>query len=580
MCGPLIWRGAGAASSEACKLKIINRRQTLQTLTGGAAGAAISSTSGQAQGRAAFAYGVAAGDPSADGFVIWTHAAAGAGDPVALRWQVSTDPDFKRIVARGRVTARSVRDHTAKVEVGGLKSGAAYYYRFLAGGAVSATGQARTLPRGPIDDLVLVHCCCAMYAGGHFNAYEAIAALERLDAVIHLGDYIYEVAGEKPGDYGYDTGLALGRLPRPPGACVTLADYRARFAQTRSDPLLQAAHARAAWICCWDDHDLANDDWKDGAQAHNSATDGPFSARKEAAVQAYYEWMPIRDPAPRAGFYAINKHFDFGDLASFTLLETRLTARDQQLTYGRELPKQPDGAPDVAAFNLKLKDPTRRMISAAQELWLAGALNASVKSGKPWQLIGSGVTVARVRAPDLKSQMTPEGWAALNAHLAGYYKFAVADYQAKSAFDLPFALDSWDGYPAARARLYNIIRATRARCVVLSGDSHLAWVNDLHDDAGRRIAAEFGATALTSGGLGDALLPGTPIGQAFAARNPEVTFLEAFQKGFMLTTITRQAVTCSVMGVSTVQSRTYGTAPIKTFVVTHEGETVSGPVEV
>jgi alkaline phosphatase D len=554
----------------------INRRQTLKGL---GIGAALAPMRAAAQDPV-FAYGVAAGDPTSDGLLLWTHA-KGAGDaPIDLRWQVATDRAFKHLAWQGRATARPERDHTVKLPIVGLKPGTTYFYRFLAGKTVSPVGQARTLPVGKTDKLVLASACCAMYAGGYFNAYDAIAKLPRLDAVIHLGDYIYEVAGQKPEDYGYDTGVKLDRLPQPRHACLTLADYRARFAQTRSDPACQAAHARAAWICCWDDHDLANDDWTHGAQAHNSVTDGPFSARKEAAIQAFYEWMPIRDPKAGQAFEAINRSFDFGDLASFTMLETRLTARDQQLTYGRDLAKLPNGAPDVAAFQTKLNNPARRMMSDGQEQWLGEVLGASVASGKSWQLIGSGVTCARVNAPDLKTAMGAPAYAAMTAQVAGYYKIALADHDAKTPYDLPFGLDSWDGYPAARERFYDKIRLSKAHAVVLSGDSHLAWVNDLHDNEGRRVAAEFGATALTSGGYGDSLPAGTPLGDAFAKRNSEVLFVEVFHKGFVLTTVTPAEVTGELIGVSTVQSSTFTTQVLKTYRVTPEGGTVSRPVEV
>lgn len=557
----------------------INRRRTLGGL---AIGPALGAAPVRAQSSAVFLHGVACGDPAPDGFVIWTRVShnGAATAEVPVQWEVAADPAFARIIRRGQAVARAARDHTVKVEVAGLKPGVTYHYRFRSGGGVSPAGRARTLPTGPLDELVIAHACCAMYAGGYFNAYQAMAGLPRLDVVLHLGDYIYENAGQAPADYGYDTGLALGRLPDPRHACVSLDDYRRRFAQSRRDAQLQAAHARAAWICTWDDHDSANDAFTDGAQAHSDATDGPWSARKAAAVQAFYEWMPVRDPAPDAGFAALNKSFDFGDLASLTVLETRLNARDRQLTFGGDLTKLPDGSPDVAGFLRKLTDPTRRMMSQAQEAWLAARLNASVRAQRPWQLIGSAVTLARACAPDLKFVMGPEPYAAMAAKVGGYYGTALKALDANTRYDLPFALDSWDGYPAARARLYDIVRRSGARCVALSGDSHLSWVNDLHDDDGRRIAAEFGATALTSGGWGDSLPPGTPLGSAFVERNAEVVFVEAFHKGFMLSTVTRDAVTCAVIGVSTVASRDFETRVLKTFRVTHEGQTVSAPVEV
>ncbi len=551
----------------------INRRRALSLLGIGAGLAGLSPV--RAQGAPAFAYGVASGDPAADSLLLWTHAGAAG----TVRWQVAADRDFKQIVKRGSATTTAARDHTVKVVATGLMPGVTYFYRFLAGKAVSPVGQAKTPPVGPADDLVLVSACCALYPGGYFNAYQAVADLPRVDAVIHLGDYIYESAGEKDGDYAYEIGSPLGRLPDPPAACVTLSDYRRRFAQARRDPQLQAAHARAAWICCWDDHDLANDSWKDGAQAHDDARQGPFSVRKAAAVQAFYEWMPIRDPQKGQAFEAINRSFDFGDLASFTMLETRLTARDHQLTL-RDVSRDPSGKPDVAAFAVKLKDPTRRMLSGAQEFWLGLTLKNSVRTGKAWQLIGSGVGLARIAAPDLRAQMVPEAWTALQASITGYYKGALAEDMAMTAYDIPRGLDSWDGYPGARARLYYLIKNAQARCVVLSGDSHMAWVNELRDDAGRRVAAEFGSTALTSPGFGDSLPPGTPLAEAFVKRNREVVFAEAFHKGFVLTTVTRDAVKGELIGVSTVVEKTFETRVIKAFRVVPEGATVSRPVPI
>jgi len=184
---------------------------------------------------------------------------------------------------------------------------------------------------------VLAVASCALYPNGYFNAYGAIAGLERVDAVVHLGDYIYEYGG--PGSCGADSPVAAQRPHDPPHECLSLADYRRRHAQYKADPQLQAAHARASWIVVWDDHEVCNDSWKGGAENHNPDTgEGDWAARKAAALKAYYEWMPIREPGPGRSAEMANRSFQFGDLASLLMVETRLTARSHQLSYGEDLP--------------------------------------------------------------------------------------------------------------------------------------------------------------------------------------------------------------------------------------------------
>ncbi|CAN7551878.1 alkaline phosphatase D family protein [Phenylobacterium sp. LjRoot225] len=553
----------------------IDRRKALGLLGAGAAGpaaaAATRSSLHAAPEGPVFRWGVASGDPLATAVILWTACAA----PGEVRWEVAEDPAFKRVVRRGVAQADPARDRTVKVDVGGLKPATNYHYRFRKGAETSPVGRTRTLPVGTTPDVVLAFASCTLYPNGYFNAYAAIAALPRIDAVIHLGDYIYEYGG--PDSYGMSSAVAAERPHDPPHECLALSDYRRRHAQYKSDPQLQAAHARAPWIVVWDDHETANDSWVSGAQNHQPAAEGDWNLRKAAAIKAYYEWMPIREPAH--GGFAINRRFDFGDVASLFMFETRLTARDKQVSQD-DLP-EPASPAEVAAFRAKIAEPSRRMMSPVQEAWLGDGLKASVSAGRPWQLLGNQVVMARLATPSIHRALGDAAYAQLMAGVSGYLASHLKKTEAAAALDLPYMLDSWDGYPADRQRLYGMITAAKANCVVLSGDSHAFWANELYDapEAGRRTAVEFGATSITSPGDGD-YVPGAALGQLFADRNREVLFSDQSAKGFVLLTLTREAVVGELVAVSTISEKTFETRVLKRYRATPGAEGVSGLTEV
>ena len=528
----------------------INRRQTLGLFGSGAAlglpGAVL------AQGAAAtrFDHGVASGDPAADGAVLWTRAtpvdAAAAGD-VPLTWHVAATEGGEP-VASGRASARAARDFTAKTVATGLKAGTDYWYWFEGAGAVkSPVGRFRTLPVGATPDLTFAVVSCQLYGGGLFNVYDAIAKQPRLDAVLHLGDYIYEYGAD---GYGADIARKIGRIVEPAHEIVTLADYRARHAQVKRDVNMQAAHARAAFICVWDDHEVANDDWIGGAENHDPAREGDWKARKAAAMQAYFEWMPIRDPQPGKPWEAINRSFEFGDLMTLAMVETRLLARSQQVAAKGEGIVPADYAPMMA----ERAQPKRELLGAGQQEWLESVLAASVKAGKPWQVLGNQVVMAKVAGPDIERQLGAERFAATMAKLPAVWRDRLTASIASYRAGLPFNFDSWDGYPPARERLYQAFRRARSKPIVLSGDSHAAWANVLHDDARAAVAVEFGTTAVTSPSYGS-LLPG--IGALIEQANDEVLFCDQDHKGYVLLTLDRQAVTADFRAVSTVLVPTY-----------------------
>ncbi len=537
----------------------LSRRAALGLLGSAGALSGCVSAGARADVPASFRHGVASGDPAADGAILWTRATPDdpAAAAVSLRWYVAEAPDA-RPVARGDAEARAARDFTAKVDVRGLRPGRDYHYWFeTAAGTRSPVGRLRTLPVGRTDDLVLAVASCALHPGGLFNAYRAIADQPRVDAIVHLGDYIYEY-GET--GYGAEIGRRLGRLPDPPHEIVSLADYRRRHAQYKSDPDLQALHARAAMIAVWDDHETTNDSWTDGAQNHDPATEGDWPARKRAALQAYFEWMPIRDPAPGRAAEAINRRFDFGDLATLLMVETRLLARSFQAEFKGET----RGADDAAAVLAERNRPDRELLGEEQRRWVAGALTDSVRDGRPWQVIGNQVVMARVAGPLFDQFLGADAYRAALAELTPSLRKRVEDSQRSYRAGLPVNLDSWDGYPAARERLYASFRTAGSAPIVLSGDSHAFWANNLRDEAGRAVGCEFGATAITSPSLGD-VLRAFRLGEALAAANDEVLATDQAAKGFLLLTLTPELARGDWIAVSTVLAKPFETRVLARF---------------
>lgn len=517
-----------------------------------------------------FDHGVASGDPLVDRVILWTRI-SGAEMPIHVTWQIAHDDSFADIAAKGSFTTDSGRDYTVKIDAADLAPGQDYVYRFAVGDVVSPIGRTRTLPRQGdkmvADKVVLAVASCSLHPNGFFNAYRAIADLDRVDAVVHLGDYIYEY-GAGLTDYGMGNGRLLDRNPQPPHEIVSLDDYRTRHGQYKRDPDLQAAHARAPWICVFDDHELCNNPWTSGAENHDpEAGEGDFMVRKAAALKAYGEWMPIRDAAPGRLPEAIYRSFRFGDLAELIMTETRLLARTKQLDYGEDLAGA-DGTPDFAAMRAKLDDPRRELLGAEQRAWLGATLQSSVQAGVRWQVLGNQVVMARTAGPDIAAALGEGAVATLRTVLpAGQrsqMEAMLALFGRADAF--PWNLDAWDGYPAERERLYSLVKAARARMVVLSGDSHTAWANQLHDAGGVQVAVEMGITSVTSPTRWlDAWLPDLKLADAMATRNDEVLAADDGHNGFVRLTLTREKMTGEWMAVDTITSRDFHCTVRKRF---------------
>ena len=548
----------------------IDRRRLL---AGFGLGASAIATTARAHGghvMGAFNHGVAAGDPLQDRLIVWTRLTPHDGhglEDIEGELHIATDETFakRRVI---KVAATADRDWTIKVDVDGLKPGAEYVYRFKVGETLSPVGRARTLPE-KTDEVVFAVASCALFVHGHFNAYGAIAKMDRVDAVLHLGDYIYEYGADQ---YGAGSPASAARKLDPPTEIVTLADYRRRHACYKGDPNLQAAHARAAWIVVWDDHETANDSWMNGAENHNpDKGEGDWAARKAAALKAYFEWMPIREARGEMSA-AIYRSFRFGDLATLLMTETRLTARTEAMDAGRDL--MVDGKPDIAGFMQKLNDPARRLMDDRQHAWLAAELGRSVKAGETWQVIGNQIVMGKVLSPDLRKAMGEEAWAGMLKQVPDYVAQAVTAASMLSATPIPVNLDQWDGYPADRERVYASFKTAKARPIVLAGDSHSFWANELSDASGTLVAAEFGTTGVTSPGFAD-MLPGAPLNEALIARNPEVKYCDSAAKGFVKLTLTRDKAVAEMVAVSTIYAPEYEVKTLRTFTVTPDGTGVS-----
>jgi alkaline phosphatase D len=524
-------------------------------------GAACSASAAQVE-HGMFAHGVASGDPLPTQVIIWTRVTPTLGmGQVSVTWIVARDSALSQVVKRGRVTTNAAKDYTVKVDVTALRPGQVYFYGFRIGGQSSPIGRTLTAPASGGESLKIALLSCSNYPAGYFNVYQAVARRGDIDLVLHVGDYIYEYG---PEEYATTWGKGVGRIPDPPHECLSLSDYRTRYAQYRSDPDLQAAHACAPWLVTWDDHETSNDANRLGAQNHQTDKEGTWSDRKAAALRAYYEWLPLREPQAGKPFDAINRSFDWGDLATFAMLETRLLARTQQLSYAQDidmLPPSPQtgnrAVPDLAGFKArKLAAPGREMLGQAQQDWLSGVLRRSVAAGRKWQVLGNQVIMARVISPDLS-----KGIPAPVREAIGNARPETRAFFELSQFEVPFNLDAWDGYPAAREKLYQAAKAAGARLVVCTGDTHAAWANTLKDAGGAVRGVEFGATSVTSPSVADALsdygLDGALLNQLIVDKNDEVHWHDETKRGYTLITLTPEEAVADFMTVDTVESKNF-----------------------
>lgn len=473
----------------------ISRRKFTQLVSGAGAAAALPLPA-EAQGSL-FQHGIASGDPLQDRVILWTRISPAVEEnslfPVS--WVVSADSDLRTAYRSGVAFTNATADYTVKVDVTGLQPNQTWYYQFSTGGALSPVGRTRTLPELAFDRLRFAVVSCSNYAKGYFNVYRLIANRQDLQFVLHLGDYIYENAGSSV------------RTHQPDRELITLADYRQRHAQYRTDPDLQELHRQHPVIAVWDDHESANNAWQFGAENHQPDTEGAWLARRAAATQAWAEWLPVRSPV--ASGLQIYRSFRLGDLADLMMLDTRLIGRDRQLS-----PLSP-----------ALADPSRTLLGFDQENWLLSQLDVSQARGARWRILGQQVMVAQL--------LGPEG-AVVNP-------------------------DQWDGYPAARTRLLtHLANAGIVNTVVLTGDLHSSWGNEISSDpyvpGYVSQAVEFVTPGVTSESV-DTPQQAQALERALKATQPHVKYADLCHRGYLLMDIDRERAQGEWYHVRTVTER-------------------------
>jgi alkaline phosphatase D len=451
-----------------------------------------------------FLHGVACGDPLDDRIIFWTRATPPEGffDSVTVLCEIAEDPLFENLVLSEFLTTDSDSDYTVKFDGIGLAADRRYWYRFKSADAESVTGRARTLPSPgiPTDRLRFAVCSCSSYPHGYFSVYRMIANRSDLDFVLHLGDYIYEYG---QGEYGDNPGRLV-----PENETVTLADYRSRYALYHLDVDLQAAHAQHAFITVWDDHETCDNSYRDGALNHNEDEgEGDWFTRKQEAVQAYFEWLPIRPPTLSKD--SIYRAFQFGDLADFIMLDTRLEGREQQL----ENPADP------------ARTEQRNLLGQTQKDWFKNELDISTGL---WKFVGQQVMIAQLQILEIQ-RLLPG--------------VPTNDFSPLIAVNM----DQWDGYPTEREEILDFIETKEIKnTVVLTGDIHSSWASEVYKSSAlvtsglleEPLAAEFVTTSITSPGFppeSDALLSGVlPIA------NPHIKYTELSSRGFILMDVTRE----------------------------------------
>jgi len=434
---------------------------------------------------APFYHGVASGDPLQDRVILWTRITPiDFSSSPTVSFKVALDPTFTTLVAQGNYTTNSDQDFTVKVDVVGLDPNTFYYYEFEYEGSFSAVGRTKTLPIGDIDNIRLAVVSCANLEAGYFNVYQAINERNDVDAVLMLGDYIYEYETG-----GYSPNASIDRTWEPAEEIVDLSEYRLRYSTYHMDYALRNLHRNFPWICIWDDHETANDSFKDGAQNH-SAGEGDWQVRKENGKQAFFEWLPIRPKA--AGNTQIFRSFKFGNLADVVMLDTRLEGRDEQVALG----------------SASINDTTRTILGTEQFTWLKDELSNSTQT---WKVLGNQVMMGKI-----------------------------------NVLGSPLNTDGWDGYPAERQRLYNYIQENSiSNFVVATGDIHTSWAMELQNGSAP-VGVEFVTPSVTSPGVP------INIGGFLTFENPHLKYVELTKKGFVLLDITAEKIQSDWYYVSTI----------------------------
>nr|WP_312821175.1 alkaline phosphatase D family protein [Acinetobacter oleivorans] len=522
------------------------------------------------EAQADFLHGVASGDPLQDKVILWTRLTpVDLSARLKVTWEIATDDQFKLNLKTGVVQTTKTDNFTVKVDATGLQADTIYYYRFHFGNKTSSVGQTKTLPVST-NNVSFAVCSCSNYSAGYFYVYREIAK-QNVDVVIHLGDYIYEYGAD---GYATEDAAKLGRtLPSDNNKeIIKLDDYRKRYALYRQDKDLQAAHQHHPFIVIWDDHELANDTWRDGAENHQD-NEGSFSDRKLAALQAYFEWMPIR-PVSSTDHLNIYRQFNFGSLVELTMLDTRIIARDKQLEYKDYMTAS---GLDTQKFQADLTDSKRTLMGYTQRDWLVDKLKQSTAT---WNVIGQQVLMSKMWIPAellvslgqiTSGGTSPDALAKMNAQITELVTLKLRLEQGDPTLTIqekarvttlvPYNLDAWDGYYAEREFVYDKLAEFNKKIIVLAGDTHNAWASYLYSQKGKYVGVELATSSVSSPGLEKYL--SIPLDQlqkfefAFTTLIDELTYCNLNQRGYLVVTLDDTQVQSDWIFVDSIKNAEY-----------------------
>ena len=530
----------------------MKRRQAIKITSVGTIGLSASISSSCSKNTYSFDHGVASGDPLEDRVILWTRVTPQQAGPVEVILEVSENKNFSKVVYYKKLHTSSLSDYTIKYDFLAKQycnSDNGFFYRFRAGNSVSETGRSKTFSKN-IRSAKIAIFSCSNFPAGYFNAYQAAAEKNDLDLWLHLGDYLYEYP---MGGYATENAEKLGRAPIPIHEMITLSDYRQRHAQYKLDQGSIALHKHAPLIAVWDDHEFSNDAWKRGAENHSEdGSEGDFYARRSAAIKAYYEWMPIREQQNKRRIF---RDFKIGKLMHLIMLDTRQFGRDKQIQPKDYLSKS--GFYQAKFYN-DLNSEYRELLGAEQFSWIEDKI---LNSNAAWTIFGQQVLMTKLKFPDISKILKAEE---IPDFLKPYLKLL--------GLGIPSNLDAWDGYPAARNKLYKLMKNAKKKFISLAGDTHNSWVSELENQSGEKVGIELGAPSVTSPGITDVLnLDENNFVDSIVKLNKELQWMNPSKRGYLFLDCTDSKIIASFNFIKELENINSEISSSQSFLIHREG---------
>ncbi len=530
----------------------MKRSQAIKITSVGAIGLSASISSSCSKNTYSFNHGVASGDPLEDRVILWTRVTPQQAGPVEVILEVSENKNFSKVAYSKKLNTSSLSDYTIKYDFLAKQycnSDNGFFYRFRAGNSVSETGRSKTFSKN-IKSAKIAIFSCSNFPAGYFNAYQAAAEKNDLDLWLHLGDYLYEYP---MGGYATENAEKLGRAPIPIHEMITLSDYRQRHAQYKLDQGSIALHKHAPLIAVWDDHEFSNDAWKRGAENHSEdGSEGDFYARRSAAIKAYYEWMPIREQQNKRRIF---RDFKIGKLMHLIMLDTRQFGRDKQIQPKDYLSKS--GFYQAKFYN-DLNSEYRELLGAEQFSWIEDKI---LNSNAAWTIFGQQVLMTKLKFPDISKTLKAEE---IPDFLKPYLKLL--------GLGIPSNLDAWDGYPAARNKLYKLMKNAKKKFISLAGDTHNSWVSELENQSGEKVGIELGAPSVTSPGITDVLnLDENNFVDSIVKLNKELQWMNPSNRGYLFLDCTDSKIIASFNFIKELENINSEISSSQSFLIHREG---------